>query len=137
MADIVDMIAAKAGISPDLARKGLGVILTGLQKFAPELYSSVAGYIPDSGNMEAAYAAESEKSGSGGLMGSLSGLAGKVLGGNAGDSAEMMQMFSKAGFSMDQVKDFAPAALDQLKTVVPAEIIDQVCERIPGLNKVT
>lgn len=137
MADIVGMIAAKAGISPDLARKGLGVILTGLKKFAPELYSSVAGYIPDSGNMEAAYEAESDKSGSGGLMGSVSGLASKVLGGSTGDSAEMMQMFSKAGFSANQVKDFAPAAIDQLKTVIPPELVDQVCERFPGLNKVT
>ena len=137
MSDIAEMIASKAGISPELARKGLGVLLVGLKKFAPEIYPKVVGHISGAGALESAFTSAEAGESSGGLMGSLSGLASKVLNGDSGNAAELMQMFSKAGFSMDQVKDFAPKALEQLKTVVPPDVVDQICEKLPGLDKVT
>lgn len=47
----------------------------------------------------------------------------------------MAQDFAKAGFSMDQVKDFVPAAMAQLKSVVPPEVVDQIADRVPGLKQ--
>lgn len=135
--DIAAMIASKTGLSPELCQKGLGVILVGLRKFAPDLYTQVSGYLPESGEAEAAYnSAEASDSG-GGIMGTLGGLASKVMGGDAGDAGELMQMFGKAGFSPAQAKEFAGPALESLKSKLPPELVDQVCESVPGLKTVS
>ncbi len=134
--DIAAMIASKTGLSPQLCEKGLGVLLTGLKKFAPDLHAKVAGYLPESGKAESAYAASEADNAGGGLMGALGGIASKAMGGQAGDAGELMQMFGKAGFTPDQVQKFAPQALEQLKGVVPPDVVDQICERIPGLKTV-
>lgn len=135
--DIAAIIAGKTGLSPDLCQKGLGVILVGLRKFAPDLYTQVSGYLPESGQAESAYnAAEASDSGDG-VMGALGGLASKVMGGKAGDAGELMQMFGKAGFSPAQAKEFAGPAMESLKGKLPPELVDQVCERVPGIKTVS
>lgn len=132
MIDIVTTIAEKSGISPAMVQKGLGAILTALKKFAPDLHSQVAGYLPQSGQYESSLEASQE---SGGLMGAITGAASKLFGGQTGETAEVANLFSKAGFSTDQVSQFLPAAIEQLKNVVPADVIDGIVERFPALQK--
>jgi hypothetical protein len=132
MPDLISNIAARVGITPEQAQTGFGVILEGLKRFAPELYTKVAGYLPEAGPAE--FSAQTAMAGgSEGLMGNLAGMAGKLFGGHTGEAAQFLEMFSKAGFSMEQVKEFAPAALHHLKDVVPPEIVEEICEKIPGL----
>lgn len=137
MSDVIQMVAAKTGLDAGMIEKGYGVILTGLRKFAPDLYDKVATHLPESGKMEAAYAASNKDDSGGGMLGNLAGIAANAMGGDASRSLGMMQMFGRAGFSAEQVKKFLPPALEHLNAVVPQDVVAQIYDRIPGLKELS
>jgi hypothetical protein len=86
MADIIEDLAGKAGISADLAKKGLGALLTFVKEKVPaESFSKLTRAIPGADNAMAA--AEQSSEASGGVLSAVSGLAGKVFGSDGGASA--------------------------------------------------
>src|SRR5262245_44080252 len=66
MADIVTELANKCGISPEVAKKGLGIVLSLFKSKLPEeTYSKVSAAVPDADNMIASAADMGEQSGGG------------------------------------------------------------------------
>src|SRR5262249_62216364 len=83
MADSTSEMASKCGISPEQAQKGLGAVLAFLKKSVPaETYAKISAAVPGSEEMTAA--AESGQESSGGILGAIGDLAGKLVGGGAG-----------------------------------------------------
>ena len=84
MADIVSELASKSGVSTDLAKKGLGALLSFVKKSLPaDSFSKVLSTFPGADNMMAA-AAETGQEPAGGILSTVSGLAGKLFGGAGG-----------------------------------------------------
>src|SRR6516164_9110728 len=111
MADIISDLAAKSGVSADLAQKGMGALLSFMKEKLPaESFSKVTGAIPGADNMMAA-AAERGPEASGGVMSAVRGLAGKLFGG-AGGASELVAKLTQFGFSADQLKRFIPTVLE-------------------------
>jgi hypothetical protein len=65
---------------------------------------------------------------SGGLLGSLAGLAGKALGGEGGAAAALVRL----GLSQEQAEKFLPAAADLLKGRLPDDVMKQLGGLLPA-----
>jgi hypothetical protein len=73
--------------------------------------------------------------GAGGLLGSLAGLAGKLLGGGHGAGvAQLLAIFGKLGLSTEQITGFITAAMALLKDKLPPELFAKIQDQIPGLT---
>jgi hypothetical protein len=129
MADVVSELAAKAGVSPDMARKGLGAILTLLKdKLPTNLFAQVQEAVPNANSLMTAGEAAQETSG--GIVGAVSSAIGKLVGG--GGAAEMASKLARLGFSTEQVQKFLPSVLEYLKSRLPADVTKQLSGLLPA-----
>ncbi len=125
MADVVTELASRSGVSPDLARKGLGAVLSFLKgKIPAEAFAKVSSAVPDTDGLMAAAEAGPKDSG-GGMLGAVTGAVGKMLGGGSGGGA-LVAKLTQLGFAPEQVQGFLKNALDFLKDKVPGDVLKQV-----------
>jgi hypothetical protein len=131
MADFISDLATKAGISPDLAKKGVGAILALCKDRLPAgSFSQVQSVIPDSSDLMAA-AEVPEESSSGGIFAAVGTAIKKLV---RGSTAELISRFTKLGFSEDQLKVFLPRVLEFLKSKLPADVVKQASALLPGVK---
>jgi hypothetical protein len=129
MSDIVSELAGKSGINVDQAKKGLGAILAFFKKKLPEgAFSQIQSAVPGA-NALITEAPTAEAS-SGGILGTVTGLAGKLFGG--GDAAALASKLTHIGFTPEQLKEFLPKVLEFLKSKLPADVMSKVTGMIPG-----
>ena len=134
MADIIDDLASKSNISPELAKKGLGTVLSLLKHKLPEgVYSSVQSAIPGAEGMMQE-AGEGQEESSSGVLSAVAGMASKLFGGGGG-AGELLSKLSSAGFSAEQLEKFLPNVLEFLKTKLPGDALKQVSSIIPTPEK--
>jgi len=130
MADIISDLAAKSGVSADLAQKGMGALLSFVKEKIPaESFSKVTGAIPGADTMMAAAAEEGQEA-SGGIISTVSGLAGKLFGG-AGGASELVSKLTQFGLSADQLQRFIPTVLEFLKGKLPGDVMNKITALIP------
>jgi Protein of unknown function VcgC/VcgE (DUF2780) len=130
MADLISDLAAKAGVSPDLAAKGVGAILALLKDKLPAgSFSQLQSAIPNASNLMAA--AQVPQESSGGILEAVSGAVSKLVGGDAGALASR---FTQLGFSGDQLNNFLPGVLEFLKSKLPADVVKQASALLPGVG---
>lgn len=128
MSNIISDLAAKCGISPEQAQQGLGAILAFIKKnLSTELAAKIDSAIPEASKMMA-LADSSEATSSGGVLGAISEMAGKLFGGNG---AEVLSQLSKVGFSPDQLQSFIPTVIEFLQSHLPPEVMKQVTRLLP------
>lgn len=129
MADIVTELAGKSGVSPDLAKKGLGAVLSFLKgKLPAESFAKVSNAVPDTDGLMAAAEADQGETGGQGMLGAVSGALGKLLGGGGG---ALVSKLTQLGFAPEQVQGFLKNALDFLKDKVPADVLKQLTGLFP------
>jgi Protein of unknown function VcgC/VcgE (DUF2780) len=129
MADITTELASKCGISPEQAQKGLGAVLAFLKKTVPaETYAKISAAVPGAEEMTAA--AETGQEASGGILGAIGDLAGKLVGGSA--AAALVGQLTKLGFTPEQIQMFLPKVLEFLKGKVPDETLKQISAAVPA-----
>jgi hypothetical protein len=134
MADIVSELANKSGVSADLAKKGIGAVLAFLKEKIPaESFSKVVNTIPGADSLMAA-ASEGGQEASGGIMGAVSGIAGKLFG-SAGGATELVSKLTQSGFSADQLQRFIPRVIDFLKSKLPGDVMNKITALIPAAAK--
>jgi hypothetical protein len=133
MADIVSDLAEKSGIAPDQAQKGLGAVLSFLKGSVPEeSFAQIRAAVPNSEQMMAD-AGPAEES-SGGIVGAIRGMAGKLLGG--GGSA-LLTKLSSLGLSAEQIQAFIPRVMEFLKGKLPDAVVKQVSGLLPAPKEAT
>jgi hypothetical protein len=133
MADIVNSLSSRTGIDGETVRKSLGALLTFLQKnLPPDLFGKLQAAIPGAPEMLSAYEADAGGTSSG-LMGMVSGLAGKLFGDQAGNGAHLLSDLSRLGLSAEQIEAFLPQAFEHLKAYLPAELLEKVKAALPTL----
>ena len=129
MADFLSDLAAKSGVSTDQAKKGLDAVLAfAKDKLPANMFAQVQAAVPNAGSMlDDAQAAESQSSG--GVLGAVGGIAGKLFGGGGG--AALAGNFSKLGFSTEQITKFLPNVLEFLKSKLPADVFAKLSSLVP------
>jgi hypothetical protein len=125
MDEILETLSQHAGVSPETAKSGLGAILTFIKDHLPsELFEKIERSLPGLGGAVDSY---QEAQGSGvGLMGAITGLAGKFLGGGGADVSRLLSMLSTAGLSVAQMKSFLPKAVELLKDHLPTDLVRRI-----------
>jgi len=132
MADLISDLATKAGVSPDLARKGVGAILALFKDKLPAgAFAQVQSAIPNASNLMAGAQAALQEAPSGGVLGAVGDAVSKLFGGSA---AELASQFTHLGFSADQLKSFLPGVLEFLKNKLPPDVVKQVSVFLPGVG---
>jgi hypothetical protein len=128
--EVIDQIAAKAGITPDVAEKAVGTILGFLQRESPDgPVTKMIAAIPGASDLVAQYGGE-EASGGGGLLGGLL----SAVGGGGGIMALGQQLMS-SGLSMGEVTSLAKATIETARQHAGNDVVDQVVGSVPGLNQ--
>jgi uncharacterized protein (DUF2267 family) len=133
MTDIISSLASHAGISQDMARKGMGAVLEMCKNKLPaEAYSKVSAAIPGADGMIAAAADQPPSASapqSGGMVDSLTSSIGKIFGGPGGELAGKL---SAVGFSAEQLKGFLPPVFEFLKDKVPPDALKKISSMLPN-----
>ena len=130
MADLITDLATKAGISPDMARMGVGAVLEMCKgKLSPDVYSKLSSAVPGADGMIADAQRQAKNNpDSGGMMGAISGAIGSFLGGGTGELAGKL---SAIGFSPEQLGAFVPQVMNVLKDKVPPDALQGVGGTMP------
>jgi hypothetical protein len=124
MADTITELASKCGISPDMAKKGLGTLLAVFKRALPaESFAKIEAAIPGASGM-VAEAQEQGEASSGGFLGAIKDMAGKLFGG--GSPEALAAHFEQLGFSHDQVEHFIPRVVELLESKLPPDLIKHV-----------
>lgn len=152
MQEIIDKIAAQAGIDPATADKAVAMIVGFIASHAPAEYvDMVKQYVPGFDQMAAAGAAHTEaaaaEAGGGGLMGALGGLMGgggiagalgSLMGGSEGGGMgaglALLGNLQNEGLDIGQIKDIGTSLVAQLKEVAGDENVDKLLAQIPGAS---
>ena len=135
MSEIVDRLASQTGISSDQIQKGLGAFFSFLKKeLGGETYTEVEASVPGAANAVKTFETAPEASqGSGSLIGMVTDLAGKFLGGKTGAGAELVANFSKLGFKPEQIESFLPKLIELIKTHLSPELVQKILATLPAL----
>jgi hypothetical protein len=133
MSDIVDDLATRTGISGDMIQKGLGAVLSFLKEhLGEEQFQQLQSSLPNASSLMSNFET-AEGSADGGLLGAISGLVGKLLGGKAGEGAKLLGSLNKLGFDAAQIEAFLPKALEWIKTHLPADVLEKIMAGLPAL----
>ena len=133
MDEIIKKLAEQVGVSPDVARNGLGAVLAFLKGHLPDgLFGEVEKSVPDAQGLVNSFEANKAPESSGGLFGAVAGLAGKLLGGGAGDATKLLGMLGSAGLSMGQITAFLPKVLEMLQAHLPPDLLEKIKGLIAG-----
>jgi hypothetical protein len=134
MSDLANRLAAETGISGEQAHKGLGALLTFIkEQLGDETFQKLEAAIPGAASMLSSFES-SEGASKGGLLETVTALAGKLFGGKAEGGAELLASLSKLGFQPGQIEAFLPKALEFLKNHLPPELVERVLAILPGLT---
>ena len=134
MADFISELASKSGVSTDQAKKGVGALLAFFKDHtSAEGFSKIAAAVPGADGMMAAAQEDAGKS-SGGILGAVTGMAGKLFGGGGG--AALVTKLTQLGFSGEQAQPFLANVLEFFKDKLPGDLMKQVSGLIPTGEKV-
>ncbi|MGO4439085.1 hypothetical protein [Rhizobium sp. RAF56] len=129
MNEIVDQIATKVGIAPDVAEKALGMMLGFLQREAPDgPVAHMIQSIPGASDLVAQY--NGAETGGGGLLGGLMsaiGVGGGIMG--------LGQALMSEGLGMGEISSLAKETISIARQHAGDSIVDEVVGSIPGLSQ--
>lgn len=128
MEELIQRVAAAAGISPDTARESLGVILGFIRKHAPEgPMQEMLNSIPGG---EAAIEENAGGGGGGGLMGALGGM----FGGSAGGLMAIAGQLQGKGLDMGQMKTVGQEIFRYGEEQIGEDKMKEIFKSIPGVS---
>src|SRR5262249_38212943 len=105
MSDTANTVSSETGLPMDMVHKGLGAILDFLrQQLGAETFDQIRAAVPNATDFLNRFESSPEAAGGGGLLGALTGLASKFLGGGAGDLSKLLENFAKLGFKPEQIE---------------------------------
>lgn len=131
MDELIGRIASAAGISEDLARQAIGIILNFLNRDGPQdAVARIVALLPGASALMA-----EQGGGGGGLLGSLAGKLGGSLGGGMGAMAALNEL-TNAGLDMGEVQAVTRELIQTAREHAGADVVDRVVASIPGLGQV-
>jgi hypothetical protein len=130
MNEMVDQIAARVGITADVAEKAVGMMLGFLQREAADgPVAKMIEAIPGASDLVAQYNGEGQ-SGSGGLLGSIMG----ALGAGGGVMALGQQLMAE-GLGMGEITTLAKETIAIAEQHAGKDVVDEVVASVPGLSQ--
>lgn len=140
MSDLVNELTTHTGLSPEMVQKGLGALLSFIKtQLGEENFDKLKTSLPEASALTSRYESEPAPEAAAPAQGSLfdvvSGLAGKLLGGKAGEGIDLLSALSKLGFKPEQIESFLPKALELIKTHLSPELVQKLLAALPMVAK--
>ena len=133
MSDLIEQIASRTNIPPDLVRRGVGGLLSVVKDHdGGKAFEAIKAKVPDAHGLVSEFEQTREPA-KGGMFAVITDLASKVLGGQAGEGAALVTILAQTGLSPEQIKTLLPQVFSVLRMVLPAETVDKIVHAIPGL----
>lgn len=128
MNDLIARIAAKVGISEDIAQQAVAIIMGFLAKEGPDSQvGKLLDAIPGAREMVASKNEGDSGNSGGGLLGGLLGGAGGMM----GAFGELKGL----GLEMDEIQSVATETLDYSKEQAGEETVNDIIQSVPGLSQ--
>jgi hypothetical protein len=133
MDDFLQLVSKQLGIGTDVSRNATSGIMRMVQErlgdtdFA-QISSKIPGIQALLNDSDTATSA-----GSGGLLGSLTSLAGSLLGDKVGSLAEIAGVLAKSGISLEKSADFMKLLVDFLKQKLGSQTFEVLMAKLPEL----
>jgi hypothetical protein len=128
----VDAIAAKASVDPAVAETAVGTILSVIQQEGDAAkVGQLFQQLPGAAELAQKHAVVAGSGG--GLLGTLSGVADKVIGGDAGILVAALAQLEATNLSAQQIKNIGTAFLAYIKENANSDLVKEIVDAIPGL----
>lgn len=132
--DLIDAVAAKAGLTGEQARLGLSAALALIEKHAdPVKASALMTAIPGASDLAAEGVALTQKK-AGGLMGGLMRQTGGAAGAAMSDAMAINQRLSREGITVSDMQSILPVAMTFVREKTGSDMLREVLVSIPGLG---
>lgn len=140
MSDLIQGLKSQTGLETHQVEGGLGAIFELLKsKLPPEVFDMLQKAIPQANSLIHALqsqAGQEASGGGGGLLGSIAEIAGKIFGGQGADLSDLIAGLGKAGFTIDQAKEFLPKAIAMIRQILPDDIFEKIVAALPALASI-
>src|ERR1700761_3714678 len=124
MTDLIQSLSSETGAAPDMIRNALAMIFDFLKKHLdPGLVETIMNHLPETAQLPQG-GETTERSG--GLLGAISGVVGKVFGGKVGEGADLMSHLATTGLSLENIKVVLTKVVAYLEAHLPPELFDQI-----------
>jgi len=131
MSESLKNLAASTGFDSGTIEKVLGCVLSFLKAHvSPETYAAIEAKLPEAEQNVARFS-EAAASGSDGLLGNVSELAGKFLGGDSG--GDLLGKLAKLGLPAGEIASILPKIFQFLAAHLPADLLKQIADAIPAI----
>ena len=132
--DFVDAIATKAHIDPPEAEAAVGTILSAIQQEGDAAkVGQLLNQIPGAADLAQKHVVVVGSGG--GVLGSLSGLASKVVGQDAGVLIAAVGQLEETNLTVEQIKNIGTAVLLYLKENANPKLAKEVFDSMPSLSE--
>ena len=131
MDEFIQLLTKQLGLSTTDGQSATGNILKLIQSHLdPALFAQISENLPGvQGLISDAEGSANE----GGLMGSLTSLAGSLLGDKAKGIADVTAALTKAGVSVDKIPQYLKMLVDFLKSKLGNELFAKLAAKLPEL----
>ena len=131
MDEFIQLLTKQLGLSTTDGQSATGNILKLVQSHLdPALFAEISAKLPGvQGLISDAEGSANE----GGLMGSLTSLAGSLLGDKAKGIADVTAALTKAGVSVDKIPQYLKMLVDFLKSKLGNELFAKLAAKLPEL----
>ena len=137
MDEFIQMVTKQLGVSDETGKSATGGIMKMIKdQVGGDLFAKVQEQLPGVqgllGAAEKSGGPEASGSG-GGLMGSLTSMAGSLLGGKAKGLADITAALTKSGLSLDKAPQFISLLVGFLKDKLGSDLFASVAAKLPDL----
>jgi uncharacterized protein (DUF2267 family) len=131
MSESLKNVAASTGFDSGTIEKVLGGVLSFLKAHvSPETYAAIEAKLPEAERTVARFA-EAAASGPDGLLGKVSELAGKLLGGDSG--GDLLGKLARLGLPAGDLAAILPKLFQFLADRLPPDLLKRIAEALPAI----
>jgi hypothetical protein len=128
----VDDVAKRSGIDPAAAETAVGTILSVIQQEGnPSKVAQLFGDLPGAADLAQRHPVASGSGG--GVGGVLSGLAGKLIGADAGVMVAAVAQIEQTGLTLQQIKNIGGGFVSYLEDTNPT-LAKEILDKLPSLR---
>src|SRR5215510_7531347 len=128
----VDDVAKRSGIDPAAAETAVGTILSVIQQEGnPSKVAQLFGDLPGAADLAQRHPVVSGSGG--GVGGVLSGLAGKLIGADAGVMVAAVAQIEQTGLTLQQIKNIGGGLVSYLEDTNPT-LAKEILDKLPSLR---
>ena len=136
MQQFIETITSKLGISESVASSATGNVLDFVKEnVGGSDFSSLLEKLPGASDLVGKSAEEAAPDTGGGLMSGLSKVASSVVGGQAGDAANLMGKLQESGLDAEQSGSFVTQIMGFIKDKAGSDLVEKLAGQIPLLKQ--